>query len=152
MDVTYTIVKVYVTERNKVIKCHSNVITIWRMSAMEVTALSKNLRSEMKDVQEKESIMGVRGSRKIRPLRLQSGITRQASWSQTVVLGIGSSISSVKHLGEAVWQTMREIQYNTFVSMPLWSVSLSDCTIKPLMQFCSMPLQQVVQGHNWRVR
>ena len=53
MDVTYTIVKVYVTERNDVIKRHSNVITIWRTSAIEVAALLKNLRSEMKGVQEK---------------------------------------------------------------------------------------------------
>ena len=36
------------------------VITICRTSAIEVTALLKNLRSEMKGVQEKESIMGVR--------------------------------------------------------------------------------------------
>ena len=28
MDITYTIVKVNVTERNDVIKCHSNVIRI----------------------------------------------------------------------------------------------------------------------------
>ena len=39
MDVTFTIVKVYVTERNDVIKRHSIVITIWRTSAIEVTAL-----------------------------------------------------------------------------------------------------------------
>ena len=39
MDVTYAIVKVYVTERNDVIKRHSNVITTWRTSAIEVTAL-----------------------------------------------------------------------------------------------------------------
>ena len=31
------------------------------LSAIEVTALVKNLLSEMKDVQEKESVMGVRG-------------------------------------------------------------------------------------------
>ena len=66
MDVTYTIVKVYVPECNDVIKCHSNVITIWRMSAIEVTVLSKNVHSEMKGVQEKESIMSVRG-RQINP-------------------------------------------------------------------------------------
>ena len=41
MDVTYTIVKVYVTECNEVIKSHSNVITIWRTSAVKVTALLK---------------------------------------------------------------------------------------------------------------
>ena len=59
MEVIYGIVKIYVTERNDVIKCHSNVIAIWRTSAIEVTALSKNRRSEMKVVQEKESIMGM---------------------------------------------------------------------------------------------
>ena len=61
MDVTYAIVKIYVTERYDVIKRHSNVITIWRTLAVEVTALSKNRHSEMKGVQEKVSIMGVRG-------------------------------------------------------------------------------------------
>ena len=53
MDVAHAIVKVYVTERNDIIKPHSNVITIWRSSAIEVTALLKKLRSEMKGVQEK---------------------------------------------------------------------------------------------------
>ena len=42
-------------------KRNSNVLTIWRTSAIEVTALfKKKMRSEMKDVQEKESITGVR--------------------------------------------------------------------------------------------
>ena len=50
LDVTYAIVKVYVTERNDIIKHHSNVIAIW--SAIEVNALLTNLRSEMKGVQE----------------------------------------------------------------------------------------------------
>ena len=58
MDVTCAIVKVYVTERNDVIKRNSNVISIWRTSALEVIALLKNLRSEMKGVQEKEFTMG----------------------------------------------------------------------------------------------
>ena len=61
MDVTYAIVMVYIIERNDVIKHHSNVITIWRTSAIKVAALLKNLLSEMKGVQEKESITGVRG-------------------------------------------------------------------------------------------
>ena len=62
MDATYAIVKVYVTERNDAIKRHSIVITIWQTSAIEVTALLKNnLRLEMNCVQEKESIIGVRG-------------------------------------------------------------------------------------------
>ena len=60
MDVTYAFVKVYVSERNDVIKRHSNVITIWRTSAIEVTTLLKKLHSEMKGVQEKESILGMR--------------------------------------------------------------------------------------------
>ena len=46
-------VKVYVTEHNDAIKRHSNVITILRTSAIEMTALLKNLRSEMKGVQKK---------------------------------------------------------------------------------------------------
>ena len=45
-----------------------------------MTALLKYLPSEMKGVQEKESIMGVRGrQKKIRPSRSQSGITRTDS-------------------------------------------------------------------------
>ena len=55
------IVKVYLTERNDVIKCHSNIITIRRTSAIKVTVLLKNLCSEIKGMQEKESIMGVKG-------------------------------------------------------------------------------------------
>ena len=39
MDVTYAIVKAYVTERNDIIEHHSNVITIRRMLAVAVTAL-----------------------------------------------------------------------------------------------------------------
>ena len=53
-------VKVYVTECSDVIEWHSDVVTIWRTLAIKVTALLKNLRSEMKDVQEKESIIGMR--------------------------------------------------------------------------------------------
>ena len=47
MDVKYAIVKVYITEHKDVIKPHSNVIPIWRTSAIEVTALLKNQRSKM---------------------------------------------------------------------------------------------------------
>ena len=61
MDVTYAIVKVYITIRNDVIKRHSNVITIWRTSGIEVTALLKKSTSEMKGVQEKEFIISVSG-------------------------------------------------------------------------------------------
>ena len=64
MDVKYAIVKVYVTECNDVIKRHSNVLTVWQMSAIKATALlkiKKNLHSEMKSVHEKECIVGVRG-------------------------------------------------------------------------------------------
>ena len=56
MDVMYAIVKVYATERNDALKCHSNVITIWQTSAFEVTALFENLCSEVKDVQGNESV------------------------------------------------------------------------------------------------
>ena len=61
MNVEYAIVKVYVTDRNDVIIRHSNVIKVRRMSAIEVTAFLKILRSEMKVEQEKESIMVKRG-------------------------------------------------------------------------------------------
>ena len=64
MDVTNAIVKVYVTERTDVIIRHSNGITIWQTSSMEMTALLKKLHSVMKNVQEKESVMGVRVDRK----------------------------------------------------------------------------------------
>ena len=37
----YAIVKAGITERNDVTKCHGIVTKIWRMSATEVTALSK---------------------------------------------------------------------------------------------------------------
>ena len=46
MDVTYAIIKVYVIERNDIIESHSNFITIWQTSAIEVTALLKNLHSQ----------------------------------------------------------------------------------------------------------
>ena len=39
----------------------------------------KNPRSEMKRMQEKESILNMRGRQKILPSGSQSGITRQAS-------------------------------------------------------------------------
>ena len=55
MDVTYAIIKVYVTERNDVIKRHRFVITIRRKSAIEMTAFfKKNLRSEINGVQKKK--------------------------------------------------------------------------------------------------
>ena len=57
MDIMYAIIKVYATEHNDVINRHNNVITIWQTSAIEVTSLLKNLHSEMKGVQEKESVM-----------------------------------------------------------------------------------------------
>ena len=70
MYVTYVIVKIYVTERNDIVKRYSNVITVWRTSAIEVTALLKHLCSEMKGVQK-------RGN---------------PSWCQTVILGTDISI------------------------------------------------------------
>ena len=57
----HTIARVYITERNDVIKRNRNVITIWRTWATEVTALLEHIHSEMKGVQEKEFMMGVRG-------------------------------------------------------------------------------------------
>ena len=38
MDIVYAIVKDYVTEPNDVITRYSYIITIWRTSAIEVTA------------------------------------------------------------------------------------------------------------------
>ena len=67
MEVTCAIVKVYIIEGDDVMKRHSNVFTIRRPSAVEVIALLKNRRSEMKGVQEKESIIGVGVDRKIPP-------------------------------------------------------------------------------------
>ena len=61
MDIKYAIVKLYVTERNDIIKRHSNAIRIWRNSAIKVIELLKEkMRSEMNNMQEKGSIMGVR--------------------------------------------------------------------------------------------
>ena len=59
MDITNTII-VNITECNDVIKHHSNVITIWQTSIIKVNALSKHLHLEMKGMQEREFIMGVR--------------------------------------------------------------------------------------------
>ena len=60
MGVTNAIVKVYVTEPDDVLRRHSNIITILRRTAVKVTALSKNLLSHIKGVQENNSIMCVR--------------------------------------------------------------------------------------------
>ena len=56
MDVTYVIGKIYVTERNDALKRNSNVITIWRTSAIEVTSLSKKIYVQKWKVCEKEII------------------------------------------------------------------------------------------------
>ena len=64
MDVMYAFIKAYITECNDVIKRHSNVVTIWHMSAIKVTALLKNLHSEMKGVQEKRTYHGCEGRQK----------------------------------------------------------------------------------------
>ena len=53
------IVEIYVSERNYVIK--RNIIIIWRTLTIKVTALLINLKSELKGVQGKESIVSVRG-------------------------------------------------------------------------------------------
>ena len=50
----YAIVKVDITKR------HSIVIIIWRTSAIKKPCIIKNPLSEMKNMQEKESIKGVR--------------------------------------------------------------------------------------------
>ena len=60
MNSWYALVNVNVIEHNDVTKRHIIVITIWWRSAIDVAALSKNPLSEMKGMQEKESIMGVR--------------------------------------------------------------------------------------------
>ena len=58
----FAIVKIYVPELNDVIKHHSNVITIWRTSEVEVTALLKQYVQKWKMCKNKESIIGVRGA------------------------------------------------------------------------------------------
>ena len=83
----YAIVKVDVTESNDVTKRHGIVITIWRTSAIEMTALSKTHVQKWKICKKKNPswVWGI--NRKIRPSGLQSDITRQASWCQTATLG-----------------------------------------------------------------
>ena len=56
MHVTYAIVKVYLTKRNDAIIRLSNVITIWRTSVIEVTALLKILSSEMEGVERNNQV------------------------------------------------------------------------------------------------
>ena len=82
----YALVKVNVTKR------HGIVITIWRTSAIEMTALSKTHFQKWKICKKKNPswVWGI--NRKIRPSGLQSDITRQASWCQTATLGTGFSI------------------------------------------------------------
>ena len=77
MDVTYATVKVYVTERIYIIERHSIlVITIWRTSAIEVTALLKKIYAQKWKVSKKKNLSWVWGvDRKIRPSRSLSGIT-----------------------------------------------------------------------------
>ena len=77
MDVMYAIVKGYVIERNDVFKRHSNVITILRTSAIKLNALLKNLRSELKGVQENESFIGASGRSRDHSLALH-GKSRDA--------------------------------------------------------------------------
>ena len=93
MDVTYASVKVYVTESKDVIKHHSNVIIMWRTSAIETTALLKKIYVQKGTVCKKTSLSKVWGlDRKIHPSRSLCGITRQMSWCQTVILGTDCSI------------------------------------------------------------
>ena len=82
----YALVKVDVTERNDVTKRHGSVLTIWRTSVVERTALSKTHFQKWK-VCEQKNLSRVWGTnRKIGPSSSQSDITRQASWCQTVIL------------------------------------------------------------------
>ena len=90
---TYTIVKIYVTERNDVIKRNINVITIRRTSAIEVTILLKHMRSEMKGVQEIESITGVRGWQKNPSLAITVWQHSASLVIPTVILGKDFSIT-----------------------------------------------------------
>ena len=73
MDFTYAIVKVYVTERNIVIKRDSNVITIWRVPAIKVTALLRKSTSKNERCVRKSIRRGCEGQiEKKRPSRSQS--------------------------------------------------------------------------------
>ena len=61
MGVTYAIFKVGVTELNDVIKHHRNVITIWRTSAIEMTALLKKIYVQKWKVCKKKNLSWVLG-------------------------------------------------------------------------------------------
>ena len=79
----YVTVKVDVTERNGVSKRNGIVITIWRTSAIEVTALSKtHFRNE--SYIRKRIYHGCEG-------QIEKSVS-QASWCQTVTIGTDFSI------------------------------------------------------------
>ena len=94
MDVTYGTVKVFVIERNDVIKRHRNVITIWRTSAIEVTVLFKIIyvqkwkvckKKKKKKKKKKNRIChGFKGYIEKSVPRDHSLTSWQASWCQTV--------------------------------------------------------------------
>ena len=65
MDVMYAIFKVYVSERNDVIKRHNNVIAIWRTSAIEITALLKSLCTKNESCAKKKKINKKKKKKKI---------------------------------------------------------------------------------------
>ena len=92
MAVMYAILTVYVTKRNDIIKRLSNVITIWHTSAIEVTTLLKVLIQKWKVCKKKNLSWVWGGDRKIRPPGLQSSITQQILWCQTVTIGRDFSI------------------------------------------------------------
>ena len=77
MDVTYAIVKVYLTDRNSVIKCHKNISAIWRTFTIEVSALLKLNVQKWK----LSWVLGV--DRNVCPSGSQSSITQQTSWCQS---------------------------------------------------------------------
>ena len=57
----YAIVKADISEHDNVTKRHCNVITIWRTSGIEVTALLKKSTLRNERNARKEFIIGVRG-------------------------------------------------------------------------------------------
>ena len=70
----YAIVKVDVTQLYDVTKCHGIIVTIWRTSAIEVTALSK-IHFQKWQICKKKNLPWVwRTDRKIRPSGSQSYI------------------------------------------------------------------------------
>ena len=123
MDVTYAIVKVYVTKRNGVNKLRSNFITLWWMPAFEVTAFKKKKKKKPK---KQTSMFRYERCARKRIYDMCEGqieqsipcdqfdITRQTSWCQTVTLRTEFSVHS-SHQWEIlilsrVWGVGRKIR------------------------------------------